>query len=52
MRSISLLPFVARCLDTLDVCIWCMLFFMSVLVTVWNVSCVAAVVQDSVLDLE
>ena len=23
-RSILLLPFVARCLETIDVCIWCM----------------------------
>ena len=24
VRSILLLPFVARCLETRDVCIWCM----------------------------
>ena len=54
--SILLLPLVAICLDTVDVCIWCMLVFMSVEVTVWdlceNVCCVAAVVKDSVLALE
>ena len=27
---------VARCLDTIDVCIWCMFVFMSVVVTVWG----------------
>ena len=30
MRSILLLPLVARCLETIDVCIWCMFVFMSV----------------------
>ena len=34
VRSILLLPLVARCLETIDVCIWRM-FFMSVLLTVW-----------------
>ena len=34
--SILLLPFVARCLETIDVCIWCMYVFMSVVVTVWG----------------
>ena len=33
--SILLLPFVARCLDTIDVCIWRMFVFMSVVVIVW-----------------
>ena len=33
--SIILLPHVARCLETIDVCIWCM-FFISVVVTVWG----------------
>ena len=33
MRSILLLPLVARCLETIDVCIWRM-FLMSVVVTV------------------
>ena len=36
MRSIFLLPLVARCLETIDVCIWFMLVFMSVVVTVWR----------------
>ena len=41
--SILLLPLVARCLETIDVCIWCMFVFMSVVVNVWgNVCCVAA----------
>ena len=33
-HSILLLPFVARCLETIDVCIWSMFVFMSVVVTV------------------
>ena len=48
VRSILLLPLVARCLVTIDVCIWRKLVFMSGVVTVWggcgNVCCVAAVV--------
>ena len=32
--SILLLPLVARCLETIDVCIWSMFVFMSVVVTV------------------
>ena len=52
MRSILSLPFVARCLETIDVCIWRMFVFMSVVVTVVgvcrNVCCVAAVVKNSV----
>ena len=36
VRSILLLPLVARCLETLDVCIWRMFVFMSVVVTVWG----------------
>ena len=35
MCSILLLPLVARCLETLDVCIWSMFVFMSVVMTVW-----------------
>ena len=35
VRSIWLLPLVARCLETIDVCIWSMFVFMSVVVTVW-----------------
>ena len=34
VRSISLLPLVARCLETIDVCIWSMFVFMPVVVTV------------------
>ena len=34
--SIVLLPLVARCLETIDVCIWRMFGFMSVVVTVWG----------------
>ena len=36
MRSILLLPLVARCLETIDVCIWRMFAFMSVVVIVWG----------------
>ena len=31
-----LFPLVARCLETIDGCIWSMLVFMSVVVTVWG----------------
>ena len=34
--GILLLPLVARCLETIDVCIWRMFVFMSVVVTVWG----------------
>ena len=34
--SILLLPLVVRCLETIDVRIWCMHVFMSVVVTVWG----------------
>ena len=34
VRSILLFPLVARSLETIDVCIWCMFVFMSVVVTV------------------
>ena len=47
-----LLPLVARCPETIDVCIWCMFVFMSVVVTVWEVCCVAIIVKDSVLAFE
>ena len=54
VRSILLFPPMARCLETIDVCVWRMFVFMSVVV--WgvcgNVCCVAAVVKDSVLALE
>ena len=36
MCSILLLSLVARCLETIDVCIWHMFVFMSVVVTVWE----------------
>ena len=36
MRSILLLPLEARCIETIDVCIWRMFVFMSVVVTVWG----------------
>ena len=36
VRSILLLPLVARCLETIVVCIWCMLVFMSIVMTVWG----------------
>ena len=36
VRSILLLPPVTRCLETIDVCIWRMFVFMSVVVTVWG----------------
>ena len=51
VRNILLLPLVARCLETIDVCIWHMFIFMSVVVTVWGsvgmFVCVAAVVENS-----
>ena len=34
VHSILLLPLVTRCLETIDVCIWRMFVFMSVVVTV------------------
>ena len=34
VHSILLLPLVAKCLETMDVCIWRMFVFMSVVVTV------------------
>ena len=34
VNSILLLPLVARCLETIDMCIWRMFVFMSVVVTV------------------
>ena len=36
VHSILLLPLVARCLETIDLCIWCMFVFMSVVVIVWG----------------
>ena len=53
LRSILLLPLVARCLETIDVCMWRMFVVMSVVVNVWgNVCCVAAVVKIVGLALE
>ena len=53
MHSILLLPLMARSLETIDVCIWRMFLFMSVVVTVKGVCgivcCVVAVVKDSVV---
>ena len=34
--AVFLLPLVARCLETIDVCIWHMFVFMSVVETVWG----------------
>ena len=34
--SILLFPLVARCLETIDICIWRMFVFMPVAVTVWG----------------
>ena len=36
VRNILFLPLVARCLETIDVCIWRMFVFMSVVVNVWG----------------
>ena len=36
VRNILLLPLVARCIETIDVCIWRMFVFMSIVVTVWG----------------
>ena len=37
MCSILLLPLVARCLETIDVCVWRMFVFTSVVVIVWGI---------------
>ena len=50
VRSIVLLPLLDRCIETIEVCIWRMFVFMSVVVTVGvcgNVCCVAAFVENS-----
>ena len=51
--SILLLPLVARCLETIDVCIWCMFVFYvccsGCVGVCGNVCCVAPVVKNSVL---
>ena len=36
VRSILLLPLVARYLETIDVCIWRMFVFIYVVMTVWG----------------
>ena len=36
VRSILLLPLVVRSIETIDVCIWRVFVFMSVVVTVWG----------------
>ena len=36
VRSILLFPLVARCLETIEVCIWPMFVFMSVVGIVWG----------------
>ena len=36
VRSILLLPLVARCPETIGACIWRMFVFMSVVVIVWG----------------
>ena len=36
LRSIFLLHLVARCLETIDVCLWPMFVFMYVVVTAWG----------------
>ena len=36
VSSILLLPLVARCIETIYVCIWSIFVFMSVVVTVWG----------------
>ena len=36
VRSILLLPLVARCIETIYVCIWRMFVLMSVVMTVWG----------------
>ena len=46
--SILLLSLVARCLETIDVCIWSMFVFYVCCSDCGNVCCVAAVVKNSV----
>ena len=36
VRNILVLPLVATCLETIDVCIWRMFVFMFVVVIVWG----------------
>ena len=55
-NNLYLAIFVARCLDTIDVCIWRMFVFMSVVVdcvgVCGNVCCVTAVVKMVFLALD
>ena len=51
VRSIFLLPLVARCLETIDVCIWRICFYVccsDCFGVFGNVCCVTAVVKNSV----
>ena len=36
VRSILLLPFVARCIETIDICIWHLFVVRSVVVIAWG----------------
>ena len=49
VRSMLLLPRMARCLETIDVCIWRKFVFMSVVVIVWRsvgmLGCVAPLLK-------
>ena len=47
VRSILLLPLVARCLHTIYVSIRCIFVFMSVVVTVWGMwKCISSLIHD------
>ena len=48
MRSILLLPLVARCLETMDVCICFFVCCSDYVEVCGNVCCVAAIVKNSV----
>ena len=52
VRSMLLLPLVARCIETIDVCIWRICLFYVCCSdcegVCWNVCCVAAAVKDNV----
>ena len=50
VHGILLLPLVARCLETIDVCIWYMFVFISVVVTMWG-SVGMLVVQQPLLKI-
>ena len=55
MRSILLLPLVARCIETIDECIWCMFVFYiccsDCVGVCGSICCVAAVVKNGVFSL-